>query len=170
MSYRCFVCNERLPPLNSACENCGAPNPPHRHVRIALSPILRALRWANRRNPLLPRVLGWVAALALIGFFSPLIVSWWMLVGFWWFLSFIGSGYRIALLGGLPIGMVGIVLIQEAAGGECEWIWVCAAESLGLLGGTASTGGVVGNVLLAAGLIVMVMAVRWGYRRSSQDE
>jgi len=161
VSYACFECGERVPFLGRACENCGVPNPPQRHVRAALAPIMGALRWANGRNPPLPRLVGWIGALAVLGFFSPLIFSWWMIVGIWWLLGFMGSAYRVAILVGLPIAMAGVVLVQEAAGLDCEQMFpVCAAKALGLLGGTATIGGVVGVVLVALGGVVIVLAVR----------
>ena len=159
----CPECATPMSPIARKCDGCDSPNPPNRHLRAAVAPVLGVLRWAQRRPPGLPRVTATLIGVVVLLYpFGPLVVSWWIVVAFWWFLLFIGPWYRVALLVGVPVGMAGIVVL-EGAGFDCSNPWVCMADAMGLVSGPVSPAGVTGVVLVGAGTaILMLAAVRAG--------
>jgi hypothetical protein len=142
-------------PLARRCDVCGSPNPANRHLHAAAAPILGVLRWAQRRRPGLPRVSATaIGAAVLVYPFSPLILSWWMIVALWWLFRLIGLWF----LAGLVIGIAGFAVL-ESAGFDCSNGLACMADALGLYGGPVTSSGISGVVLAVVGMALAILAV-----------
>jgi len=62
-------------------------------------------------------------------------------------------------------------MVQSATSHDCERSFpISEAKAVGLFGGTFTLGGIVGVSLEILGATVFVIAVRWAYRPSVEDE
>ena len=115
------------------------------------------LNWANTRRTVVGRTLGWIAALVTLAYVSPLIVSWWVIVVFWWAIAGMDLGLKIALGVGTPLALTGLFVVQGALGQDCSEVWFrCLAMAVGLFGGPVTLQGVAGIVIFGIGITVFI--------------